>query len=206
MTWNAPATGVTGQVVTAAFWNAQIRDNFLETSAATATTAGDLVYADASNSMGSRLAIGAAGSVLVSTGTAPVWRVTTGTIGGASYSGTSTSFAPFDGVAWGSGTSVNATLVTGTKALVWYGARSVANATAGARVLLSVAVTGATTIAAAAGIATDDESSAVSDLNSPGRVNLFTGLTGGTNGFQLQGSVTAGTGTVASPYIAVLGL
>ena len=73
MAWTAPATTTVGQVVTAAFWNTQIRDNFLETSAATAVAAGDLMYADAGNSMGSRVGIGASGTVLVSNGSAPTW-------------------------------------------------------------------------------------------------------------------------------------
>ena len=63
----------TGETVTAALLNPHIRDNLLETSAATVTTAGDLAYADAANSMGSRLAIGAAETILTSTGTAPAW-------------------------------------------------------------------------------------------------------------------------------------
>ena len=43
------------------------------TAAATVTTAGDLFYADAATSMGSRLAIGAANKPLVSSGKAPTW-------------------------------------------------------------------------------------------------------------------------------------
>ncbi len=64
---------VTAETVTAALMNTHIRDNLLETSAATVTTAGDLAYADAANSMGTRLAIGAADTILTSTGTAPAW-------------------------------------------------------------------------------------------------------------------------------------
>ena len=90
MTWNAPATATTGQNVTAAFWNAQIRDNFLETSAATVTTAGDIAFADAANSMGSRVGIGANSSHLVSDGSSPIWRAVTGLVGDATY----TSAAP----------------------------------------------------------------------------------------------------------------
>ena len=75
MAWTTPRTFVSLETVTAAIFNTHLRDNLLETSAATATTAGDLVYADAANSMGSRLGIGAAHGLLVSTGSAPVWRV-----------------------------------------------------------------------------------------------------------------------------------
>ncbi len=73
MAWTAPRTWVTGEIVTAALMNSAIRDNLLETSASTVTTAGDIVFADAANSMGSRLAIGANDKVLVSDGSVPSW-------------------------------------------------------------------------------------------------------------------------------------
>ncbi len=73
MAWTAPRTWVTAETVTAALMNAHIRDNFLETSAATVTTTGDLVSADAANSMGTRLAIGSNDEVLVSDGSTPGW-------------------------------------------------------------------------------------------------------------------------------------
>ena len=60
--------------------NSAIRDNLLETSASTVTTAGDLAYADAANSMGSRLAIGAVDTVLVSSGSDPTWSATVGSV------------------------------------------------------------------------------------------------------------------------------
>jgi len=66
---------VTGETVTAALLNTHIRDNLLETSAATVTTAGDIAFADAANSMGSRLAIGADNTTLISNGSAPTWAV-----------------------------------------------------------------------------------------------------------------------------------
>ena len=39
MAWNAPATATVGQLVTASFWNAQIRDNFLALNVAPAQSA-----------------------------------------------------------------------------------------------------------------------------------------------------------------------
>ena len=90
MAWTAPRTWVTGETVTAALMNAHIRDNFLETSAATVTTAGDIAFADAANSMGSRLGISANSFHLTSDATQPVWRVITGLVGDATY----TSAAP----------------------------------------------------------------------------------------------------------------
>ncbi len=71
MAWTAPRTWMTGETVTAALMNSAIRDNFLETSAATVTTVGDIVYADAANSM-NRLAIGTKAKFLRG-GTIPGW-------------------------------------------------------------------------------------------------------------------------------------
>ena len=72
MAWTAPRTWVTGETVTAALMNVHLRDNLLETSAAAVTTAGDITYADAANSM-TRLGIGGAGVVLTSDGSTPSW-------------------------------------------------------------------------------------------------------------------------------------
>lgn len=74
MAWTAPRTWTTGELVTAALMNAHLRDNLLETSAAAATTAGDLTYADGANSM-ARLAKGTAYQALrMNLGvTAPEW-------------------------------------------------------------------------------------------------------------------------------------
>lgn len=83
MAWTA-RTWVTGETVTAAKMNT-LRDDLLRTSAATVTTAGDITYANAANSMGSRLAIGTAGFLMGSDGSAPVWREVTGMVGDATY-------------------------------------------------------------------------------------------------------------------------
>lgn len=75
MAWTAPATVITGDLLTAALWNAQVRDNMLETAAAKVTTAGDIVYATGANAL-ARLAASAnkyprwnaAGTALVASG------------------------------------------------------------------------------------------------------------------------------------------
>lgn len=74
MAWTSPRTWVTSETVTATIMNAHVRDNFSETAPAKVTTAGDIVYATASNTL-SRLAIGSAGAVLVTNqaATAPRW-------------------------------------------------------------------------------------------------------------------------------------
>ena len=77
--WSAPATAVTGNVIEAAFWNTNARDDLLETSVAKVTTAGDLTYATAANAL-ARLGIGTAAQVLRTNAgaTAPEWTGATG--------------------------------------------------------------------------------------------------------------------------------
>lgn len=74
MSWTAPRTWVTGEIVTASLLNTHLRDNLLASAVAQMTTAGDLAYASGANAV-SRLAIGSAGSVLTVNGggTAPQW-------------------------------------------------------------------------------------------------------------------------------------
>jgi len=72
MAWTAPRTWTTGELVTAAFLNTHVRDNLLETAPAKVTTAGDLVYATAANTL-TRLAIGSATTVLHGGASAPIW-------------------------------------------------------------------------------------------------------------------------------------
>lgn len=63
MAWTAPRTWVTGEIVTAAYLNSNVRDNLLETAPAKATAAGDIFVATASNAI-KRVAVGGAGSVV----------------------------------------------------------------------------------------------------------------------------------------------
>ncbi len=208
MAWTAPRTWVTGETVTAALMNAHVRDNLLETSAATATTAGDIVYADAANSMGSRVGIGAANSHLVSTGSAPVWRGIATDVDTASATGTTTSYLPLDdpgaGTGWDFVGETEVTVTTGTTALVLWKA-DLANDTAGSATLLSYSVSGATTVAANDNHKIKYESGGAADIAEFGGFDMRTGLTGGSNTFTLEGRVSANTGTIARPEIAVIG-
>jgi len=70
--WSTPLTAVSGTVLTAAQWNASVRDNLLETSAAAVTTAGDMTRADGANSM-TRFAIGGTGDYLRVASGVPAW-------------------------------------------------------------------------------------------------------------------------------------
>jgi hypothetical protein len=206
MAWTAPRTWVTGETVTAALMNAHIRDNLLETSAATVTTAGDLAYADAANSMGSRVGIGAANTHLVSTGSAPVWRAIATDADTGSSTGTTTSYADLGNVGdWSgfSGNPVAVSLTTGTEALVLWKA-TLSNNTAGSITFLSYAVATATTVAAADTHSISYESGAAADRAHFGGFDLVTGLNAGTNDFRLYGRVDGNTGTINRPEIAVV--
>jgi hypothetical protein len=203
MAWTAPAAATTGQTVTAAFWNAQIRDNFLETSAATVTTAGDIPFADAANSMGSRVGIGAANTHLVSDGSAPVWRaIATDVDTGSGTEGT-TSYLSLQGAGgWGFASEIEVTVTTSTLALVLFKAQ-LSNDTAGAITFMSYSVSGATTTAPSGARAIHFESSAANDQALFGGFDLAT-VTAGSNTFTLEGRVSSGTGTISNPEIAVI--
>ncbi len=205
MAWTAPRTWVTGETVTAALMNAHIKDNLLETSAATATTAGDLVYADAANSMGSRLAIGGSNTHLVSDGSAPVWReIATDADNGSGDFG-DTTFDTLDNLAGGFAFTgeTEVTVTTGTEALVLFKCL-LSNDTAGQRTVLSYSVSGATTSSATANRSISYESGAANDSAEFGSFELHSGLTAGSNTFTLAGRVTANTGTITRPEIAVI--
>lgn len=211
MTWTAPATAVTGNTLTAAFWNAQVRDNMLETAAATAASAGDIVYADAANSMGSRLAHPGTGRMLVS-GPSNTWVArqpsedidfedsnTSGTL-------TSTSYVTTANTGAGQSSFPSVTVTTGTLAKVTVSCAFGNNDTAGGSVWISFSISGATTLAAAdarGGVVTQKEGS---QTGSEGAsfVRLLQ-PTAGSNTFQMEAKVSgvSGTGTVGSPRILV---
>src|SRR5215217_3758069 len=67
MTWTAPITWTTNQVVPSATLNAQLRDNLLETAPGKATTAGAHFVATGSNAIAQRLSQTATVSTLQDT-------------------------------------------------------------------------------------------------------------------------------------------
>lgn len=70
MSFNNGFTAVTGATYTAAQYNTYVRDNF--TAIWVGTTAGDIDYYSSSTAK-TRLAIGTAGQMLLSNGSAPTW-------------------------------------------------------------------------------------------------------------------------------------
>jgi hypothetical protein len=125
MAWTTPLTAVANTPLTAAQWNASVRDNLLTTAPALATTAGQMFISTGANAIAAR----------------------TPTIANVA---TNESFTPSTGVFADFATvgPVVGPLVTGTKAIVMYGAY-MSNASVGCGGYMSYAVSGATTQAAA---------------------------------------------------------
>ncbi len=205
MAWTDPAGHIwaTAETVTAANMNTYIRLNLEETAPDKVTTAGDTVYATGANAL-TRLAIGAANSHLVSTGTAPVWRAITTDVDTGNGTTSSTGYltmanlsdTPLAG-------EVEVTVTTGTEALVlWKGL--IENTTAGSSTSMSYSVSGATTVAANDIHRLAFESSANDDKAEFDTHDLRTGLTAGSNVFTLEGRVSAGVGKFTRPEITVI--
>ena len=74
MAWTNPSDKITGDVVTAAIWNASLgtSGNMAQTAAAKVTTAGDITYATGANAL-ARLGIGTSAQVLTVSGGVPAW-------------------------------------------------------------------------------------------------------------------------------------
>ena len=182
MAWSTPLTAVANAALTAAQWNASVRDNLNETAPAKATAAGQLFVSTGVNAIAARTPTTAVVATLESTA--------------------STTFVDLTTV----GPAV--TVTTGTKALVFTTAQLSSN-TAGASNNASYAVSGASTVAAsvAGGVAFR---SAV--INQDARISvadLVSGLTPGSNTFTMKyavGAAPAGTGSFQNRAITVLPL
>lgn len=158
MSWTSPATVTTGQLMTAAFWNQQVRDNF-----------SFLTTIDGAGSADSRTF-------------------------------TNTGFLDLDALTGGAGTiaAVSVSIATGDTALVTVSAATIQGS--GGNAYLSYKVSGASTIAADVSART---LRALSIGLGASRTDLLTGLTPGTNVFELQAMVTGGTGTLTVPELIV---
>jgi len=166
MAYSTPLTGVSNATLTAAQWNASVRDNLLETFPAKAT---------------------AANQVAVSTGVNAI-AVRTPTIATVA---TNESFTPSTGV-FGDLATVGPTvgpITTGTKAIVMYGAFLTNNSVA--RSLMSYAVSGASTIAATAANSYATTASVASATERGFSIDMPT-LTAGSNTFTAK--YTSGSG------------
>jgi hypothetical protein len=178
MAWSTPLTAVSNATLTAAQWNASVRDNLLETAAAKATTAGRIFVATGSNALAERAISGATVDTVESTA------ITT-------YTNLATS-------------GPQVTVTTGTQALVWINSRSL-NTTGGSPALASFEVSGATTIAASDNRACYVDLAA-SEIVRTCTVTLQTGLTPGSNTFKMVYRAGGGSASFAYRHIVVMAL
>ena len=181
MAWVTPLTAVANASLTAAQWNASVRDDFLTTAPALATTAGSIFATTAANSIAERIPAAAG-------------------VGGAAETTTSTSYtATLSGGAGSAGPAV--TCVTGPKALISFHCRQ-STSVATTNVWTSIAISGASTIAASDTWATSSD--IVSSQIYHGLAYVEPGLTAGSNTFTEQYRVSGGTGTFATRRINVV--
>jgi len=168
MAWTTPLTAVANAAFTAAQFNASVRDNLLETAPAKATAAGQIFVSTAANTIAARVP----------------------TANGVAATETTTSTSYVDLTT--SGPQVTST--TGTQAIVVITSGMSQN-TAGGYCNVSVAVSGATTIAAGTNGVLNFRSGATNQQLVCSHVYLSTGLTSGSNTFKLQYNAGSGGGT-----------
>lgn len=184
MAWTAPMTATTNQTFTAAQWNTHVRDNFAETEAAKASTRGRYLVSNGNNALREFS-----------------WFTNYNT---NVRSSTSTSYTDLSG-----GTGPQVGLSTSSAVLVFFSV-SMGNETSNQQCWASVAVTGASTVAAADtwALMTDGVSSASSTDNQVrmSGFHRFTGLTVGHNVFTVRYRVTGGTGWFGQRAIQVMPL
>jgi hypothetical protein len=173
-------TAVYNTALTAAQWNTHVRDNSLLTMPALATA-------------GSRWFISRNDSTKLQEETITSAQVAT------SETTTSTSYTALTTA----GPAITCT--TRTKALVFFGAK-LENTTVDVSAFVSVAVSGATTIAASDEWCLTLDGAAAANANRWGMAKLFDNLTAGSNTFTLQYKVAANTGTFADRDIAVVAM
>lgn len=179
MAWTAPMTAVAGEIWTAAQFNANIRDNLLETMPGKATAANRIFVSNGLNTLAERVPSTATVSTTETTSSTTYVDLTT------------------------PGPSV--TVTTGTAAIVWAVVRTQHSSSTG-ECSWSVAVSGATTIAASDNWRGLQSGVAAANPNRFGVCHLFTNLTAGSNTFTIKYRTTAATATFLHRDIIVVPL
>ncbi len=181
MAWTTPLTAVANASLTAAQWNASVRDNLLMTAPALATTATGIFVATGTNTIAQR--VPQSDAIATDQSTA------------------STSYADLTTV----GPTV--TVTTGVAAIVMFGAW-MTNSTGGARAYMSYSMSGATTAAAQdLTSATVQITTAASGCYvTCTRAYMHTGLTAGSTTFKCQYKGSTGTSNFQQRTLSVAGL
>jgi len=168
---------LTSEVVTASHMNTHVRDNFLETGTAKATTAAGFLMSGGTNTVVERAADGAAVTTQQST--------------------TSTSYTDLTTA----GPAV--TITTGTRVCVAVVAR-INNGTLGNVSYMSYAISGSTTSSASDNVSAHLESDPADQVGTPCNFHIRTGLTAGSNTFTSKYRVSGGTGNFEDRRITVI--
>lgn len=180
MAWTTPLTAVASTALTAAQWNATVRDNLLETAPAKATTTGRIIVATGTNSVTERAVLSS--NIATSQSTSSVTYANLSTPGPA------------------------VTLTTGTNAIA-FASSQMSGSTVSAFYAFGVTVSGASSIAA---IDDDgfmwQSPSATAGIRGTVAVHYPASLTAGSNTFTMQYRASAGSGTYALRKISVIGL
>ena len=220
MAWSDPGDFTSGQILTAAqmdsvreamffgqatFTNEAARDAaFGGSLAPIALQEGMRAYLTASTVAASTGNVTGTPTGITTVYNGSVWVCTTPVAAKSNVAGTTTSTS-FVTTLTGDGTAISCTLVTGTTALVTMSHQG-ANSTAGQNNVISLSVSGATTLAAADAQNATQTAPAANYGMSLNRTQLITGLTAGTNTFTLNYRVTGGTATMNSRDFVVVGI
>lgn len=176
MAWTTPATAVANATLPAATWNATVRDNLNATAVALASAASQYFVATGVNALAARTIQTATVSTSQSSGSATYTNLTT--------------------------VGPQVTMNTGTIAIAIFTA-AVSNTVANSATDTSVAVSGATSIAASDAWRTVLDGVSANQVNRVAGFHVFTGLTIGSNTFTVQYKVGSNTGTWADRELLV---
>jgi hypothetical protein len=214
MAFTTPGTAVAGEVLTAAFWNTQVRDNILmgnpvftneaaRDAVITAPSEGQRAYLTAPT-----VPAATGASTFLPTGIQTIYNgsawVCVTPVGAFTFAGGTTNSASYTATLSGSpGTNPSVTLSTGTTVLVSF-SNTCSNSSATIS-RTSVAVSGATTLAASDNYAPTNSTSGVT--LTVGIKAIISGLTAGINTFTLQYKVPGGiTYTTSERHLTVVGI
>lgn len=180
MAWTTPLTAVANATLTAAQWNASVRDNLLMTAPALASSVSGIFAVTGTNTIAQRIPDSTNVATLETT--------------------TSTSYTSTLSGGGGSAGPAMSGVSTGTKALIAFHCRQ-STSVASTNVWTAVAISGASSIGAS-------DAMAISyDLTGQiyhGLTYVENGLTAGSNTFTMNYRVSGGTGTFASRRINVV--
>lgn len=213
MPWTTPGTAFAGTVLTAAYWNTQVRDNLLmgqpvftneaaRDAAITSPAEGQSCYLTSPTQPAATGATTHVPSGITTIYNGSAWVCVTEVSAFNSVIGTTSSASYTTTLGGSAGTNISVTLATGTTALVSITALMYSTTTA-FDTYMGVAVSGATTAAAV-----DNMGCYVNSLGgqTSTRVLVYSGLTAGVNTFTAQYRTAGSTGNIGWRGITVKGI